>query len=162
MRRHVRVLVLTLLLTVVPVGTAFGHPAVRASGAFLVAADYTTLTAAPAAHGNHCVLTVAATLTFAGTLDGTAEGTTGVHVLAPCDEVLAAAPGTFRDVFRFTGTFSGSVAGTPTTGQLGYTGTTRPGGAIGAMIRLRGSSTAVLRADATVGVGGSYRGVARP
>lgn len=93
-------------------------------------------------------------MTFDGTLVGVASGTTTAYVLATCDQVLAAAPGTYRDVFRFTGVFTGTVAGTPTSGELSYAGVTHPGGEIGATIRLEGGSSAVLRADARVAVGG--------
>lgn len=168
MRRVVRSLFLALALTVVPAATAAAHPAVSAvsavsaAGAFGADLDFATLTATPAANGNHCELSVQGTLTFTGTLDGDADGTTTAYVLAPCEEVLAAPPGTYRDVFRFTGSFVGTVAGTPATGKLAYAGVTRSGGSIDAVIRLSGTSTALLRAEAMVAEGGTYVGVAQP
>ncbi|HYN28863.1 MAG TPA: hypothetical protein VES95_03195 [Dermatophilaceae bacterium] len=144
-------------------GTSQGATAATAaSGTFTIAADFTTLSASPAAHGRHCTVTLQGVLTFTGTLEGGAEGSITARILAPCDQALASPPGTFRDVFRFTGGFEGAIGGVTASGALTYAGVTSPGGSIGAVIRLRGTSTAVLRADAAVGVGGSYTGVARP
>lgn len=161
MRRSVILVLLALGAAVLPASAA-ADPAVRADGTFVAAVDFGTLATAPAANGRHCELTVEGVLTFTGTLVGTAEGTTTAHVLAPCEDVLATSPGTFRDVFRFTGTFDGTVGGTATTGRLDYFGVSSPGGTIGATIRLDGESTATLRADAELGVGGTYSGPARP
>jgi hypothetical protein len=162
MRRTTGLMVSALALTMVPAGTAAADAAVRANGSFAAAVEFSTLTPTSTANGNHCELTVQGVLTFAGTLSGEAKGTTTATVLAPCDDVLTAPPGTFRDVFRFEGNFTGTVSGTPTTGALTYAGVTRPGGGIDATIRLRGSSSAVLRADATIAAGGTYNGVAMP
>lgn len=162
MRRTAGLLISALALTTVPTGTAAAEGAVRAGGNFSASVDFSTLTPTPTANGNHCELTVQGALTFAGALNGEAQGTTTATVLAPCEDVLTTPPGTFRDVFRFEGNFSGTVSGIPTTGALTYAGVTRPGGAIDATIRLRGSASAVLRADATVAVGGTYTGVAMP
>ena len=163
MRRTTGLLISALALTMGPGGTAAAADAtVRASGTFEAAVDFTTLQAIPSAHGHHCELIVRGTLTFAGTVDGEANGTTNATVFAPCDEVLKAPPGTFRDVFRFSGNFTGTVERTSTTGELTYAGVTRPGGAIDANIRLHGSPRTVLRADATIAVGGTYTGVAMP
>jgi hypothetical protein len=76
--------------------------------------------------------------------------------------VAATPPGTFADVFRFVGDYAGTVAGEPASGPLTYAGVTRAGGTITAVVRLRGISSAFLRADAVVAVGGSYRGIAWP
>lgn len=162
MRRSVLVLLLTVAAAVVPAHGATADPAGRAAGTFVAAVDFGTLAADPTAGGRHCELTVQGVLTFSGTLEGSAEGTTTASVLAPCEVVLAAPPGTYRDVFRFTGTFTGTVAGSATTGSLDYAGVSFPGGSIGATIQLDGASTARLRADATLGVGGTYTGVAQP
>lgn len=162
MRAFTSALLLALALAVLPAGTASAAPATRATGEFSAAVDFDTLSATPAAGGRHCQLVVQGVLTFDGTLDGIAEGTTTAYVLAPCEEVLVVPPGAYRDVFSFKGSFSGTVAGTPATGKLTYSGITHPGGDIGATIHLRGSSRAVLRADATVAVGGTYVGVAKP
>ena len=155
-------LLLALALVGVPSTTASAAPALRAAGAFAADVDFTSLTATPRANGRHCELVVKGTLTFSGTLSGVAEGTTTAYVLAPCDAALAVPPGTFRDVFRFSGVFAGTVDGAAATGELTYAGVTRPGGDIGATIRLRGSASAVLRAKATVAVGGTYTGVVKP
>lgn len=112
--------------------------------------------------GKRCKLTATGELAFTGTLDGTAKGTTTAIVFAPCKKAMNNAPGTFRDVFRFEGKFSGTVNETATTGRLTYRGVTAPGGDIRAMIHLRGPKAhASLRAEATVAVGGSYHGVVK-
>ena len=162
MRRSVLVLLLLVSTAVAPAQAAAADPAGDAAGTFVAAVDFATLTASPAANGTHCELTVQGVLTFSGTLEGTAEGTTTAYVLAPCQDVATSPPGTYRDVFRFIGTFTGTVDGSATTGSLEYAGVTWPGGSIGATIHLDGTSTARLRADATLGVGGTYAGVARP
>ena len=134
---------------------------VAASGEFTAAVDFASLRLRDV-RGGRCELTVNGTLTFTGTLDGAATGTTTALLFATCAEVAVTPPGTFFDVFRFEGDFSGTVAGQPATGPLRYAGITRVGGAIDALITLGGGSTAVLRADAVVAVGGSYTGVAVP
>jgi hypothetical protein len=112
--------------------------------------------------GASCELTVPGQLTFSGTLEGTAAGTTTALILAPCEEVAVTPPGTYFDVFRFEGEFNGTVADKQVTdADITYAGITRPGGTIGAIIRLSGDgTTAVLHADARVLVGGDYSGVA--
>lgn len=135
--------------------------AVRASGDFTATVDFATLTPKPLP-GGRCELTVEGTLDFTGTLDGTAGGTTTAIVFAPCADVLANPPGTFRDTFRFSGDFVGTVDGTDTAGPLSYFGVTDPGGDIRAAIHLKGDEArAFLRADAKLAEGGSYRGVAK-
>lgn len=139
---------------------AAGKAAHRAAGDFTAVVDFPTLTARDV-RGNKCEFTVDGTLTFAGTLDGAAEGTTTAVIFAPCSEATTTLPGTFFDVFRFEGRFTGTVNGLPATGKLSYAGITRVGGEIDAVILLNGGrAKAVLRADATVAVGGSYSGVA--
>ncbi len=162
---------LVAVLTTGAVLTSLGAPpgavaksdrgAVPAEGAFIAEVDFGSLTATPT-RGNKCTFVVNGALTFDGTLEGIADGVTTAIIFAPCDDALANPPGTFFDVFRFVGDFDGTVAGEPTTGPLTYGGITRVGGHIDALIRLRGdAATAVLRADATVAVGGDYAGVAR-
>ena len=83
-------------------------------------------------------------------------------IFAPCSQATTNPPGTFFDVFRFVGTFTGTVAGAPASGPLTYAGVTQVGGHIDAAIVLDGDRAfAAVRADAIVTVGGSYRGVAR-
>lgn len=171
MRAAVLTLLLSLTLVGVPsseatasAGPAGSRPAgaaVQAAGTFDATVDFSTLTTQDVAGGRHCILTLDGALTFRGTAQGVADGTTTAYVLAPCADVLSTPPGTHADVFRFSGTFTGSIAGTATAGPALYTGVTRPGGEIDAAIVLRGPAGAVLRADATVAVGGSYTGIAR-
>ena len=132
-----------------------------ASGDFTAAVDFSTLTAR-AVRGNKCELRVNGVLTFDGTLEGDATGTTTAVIFAPCAEATANPPGTFFDLFRFEGAFVGTVHDRPATGDLSYAGITRVGGTIDARIVLATDSLrGVLRADARVAVGGSYGGVLR-
>lgn len=130
---------------------------VRAAGTFDVLLDLGSLRLQPV--GNRCVLTVSGTLTFSGTLQGTATATTTAFEDASCEEVMANPPGTFADVFSSSGAFTGTVAGRPVSAALVYAGRTAVGGSIEAIMRFRGDLTGVLHVDATLGVGGSYGGV---
>jgi hypothetical protein len=134
---------------------------VDAAGAFTAVVDFPSLVTRDIGRSK-CEFHVDGTLTFTGTLDGVASGTTTALIDAPCPEALSNPPGTFRDVFRFEGDFAGTVDGVPATGDLRYAGVTRPGGSIDANIRLRADQAkAELRTvDAQIGVGGTYRGVA--
>ena len=129
-----------------------------AEGDFVAAIDFATVDVHPV--GANCRLTVSGVLTFSGTVTGAAEGTTQALIHAPCSAVATSDPGTYGDVFRFEGQFEGEVAGQPVTAELVYAGVTRPGGDIDALIRIRNGVSAVLRADAVVGRGGSYEGTA--
>lgn len=134
---------------------------VNASGDYTAVVDLASLV--PRAVGsNRCEFQVQGTLIFEGTVTGEADGTTTALIFAPCAEATNNPPGTFKDVFRFQGSFAGTVAGVPTTGPLTYAGVTRAGGAIQAVIRLSGDDArAILRTEnARVLVGGGYRGVA--
>lgn len=162
MRAQAPALFLTISLMTASAGAASAAPASGANGSFTAAVDFSTLTVEPAAQGTHCELTVSGVLTFTGSLAGTSHGRTTAYVLATCEEFLATPPGTYRDLFAYSGDFTGTVKGTPTTGTLTYAGVTHPGGAIDASIKLTGDSAAQLRADATVAVGGTYVGVLRP
>lgn len=144
-----------------PAATASHAGAQRAAGAFGASVDFSSLQARDV-RGNKCEFTVDGTLSFTGTVAGDAVGTTTAVIFAPCEDALASPPGTFFDVFRFDGDFTGEVLGEPTTGFLSYSGLTRAGGAIDATIILDGDhARAVLRADARVAVGGTYTGVAK-
>lgn len=134
-----------------------------ADGAFVVGPDV-TFGVPQDVKGNKCLLTVNGTLHFTGSLEGAATGTTKALVFATCAEATAAPPGTYFDVFRFTGEFEGSVLGEPASGRLTYAGVSREGGAIDARIALRGGEGwARLRTtDAIVLQGGSYRGKVKP
>ncbi|WP_154402112.1 hypothetical protein [Ornithinimicrobium cavernae] len=132
-----------------------------AEGEFIAAVDFSSLQARDV-RGDKCEFTVNGTLSFTGTVDGDAVGTTTAVVFAPCAEALASPPGTYFDVFRFEGDFTGDVLGEPASGSLSYAGLTRVGGAIDATVILDGDDArAVLRADSQVAVGGTYTGVAK-
>jgi hypothetical protein len=136
-------------------------PATAATGSFVADVDFASLQATDV-RGNKCEFRVDGTLTFSGTLEGVATGTTTAVIFAPCADALAQPPGSFFDTFRFEGRFTGEVGGTAATGPLSYAGLTRVGGDIDARVRLNaGPVRAVLRADAQVAVGGTYSGVAQ-
>ena len=88
-----------------------------------------------------------------------AAATTTAFEDASCEEVVANAPGTFADVFSSSGAFTGTVDGRPVSADLVYAGHTAVGGSIDAIMRFTGDLTGVLHVDATLGVGGSYRGL---
>ncbi|MGA8047261.1 MAG: hypothetical protein WCA30_13450 [Dermatophilaceae bacterium] len=138
-----------------------GQGAQMVEGDFVASVDFSSLQVRDV-RGDKCEFTVNGTLSFSGPVEGDAVGTTTAVIFAPCESALAAPPGTFFDVFRFEGTFTGEVLGEPTTGTLSYAGVTRVGGAIDATVILEGDDArAVLRADAQVAVGGTYSGVAK-
>jgi hypothetical protein len=135
---------------------------VDASGAFAAEVFFNTLVTRDIGNSK-CEFVIQGRLTFSGTLEGVAEGTTTALIDAPCAEATDPANlGAFADVFRFEGTFSGTVDGVPATGGLTYAGITRPGGSIDARIRLRadGAKATLHTVTAQLGVGGTYRGVA--
>ena len=134
---------------------------VDATGDFQASVDFSTLVTRPVGMMK-CEFSVQGTLTFTGTVVGVASGTTAALIDAPCPEALTNPPGTFRDVFRFEGQFSGTVAEVPVDGRLSYAGVTRPGGSIDAtiLVRAEGARAALRTIDARLGEGGAYRGVA--
>ena len=132
---------------------------VGVAGDFTVNVDFPTLILTPV--GANCLLEVSGELTFTGTLDGVATGRTRALVLAPCAEVAVNPPGTFKDRFRSKLEFAGMVDGHAAIADLTYLGITEVGGAIEALIRLSSGLTGVLKVDAQVAVGGSYRGFVR-
>jgi len=105
-----------------------------------------------------CLLTVNGVLTFTGSLVGAAAGTTQALEAAPCSAVAANPPGTFFDVFQFRGRYVGTVNGRHIDTALTYSGVTHVGGHIDAIIALRDGGVGLLRASATVAVGGTYTG----
>lgn len=144
-----------------PAAPGSGRGAQSAVGDFVASVDFSSLQARDV-RGNKCEFTVNGALTFSGALEGTAVGTTTAVIFASCDEALAAPPGTYFDVFRFDGHFTGAVLGQPDSGALSYAGLTRVGGGIDATVILDGDQTrAVVRADAQVAVGGTYSGIAK-
>jgi len=161
MRKMLFALLAVLLAPIALVSPVSAASRVDASGSFTAQIDPASITLAPTSGGN-CVLSVDGVLTFSGTLIGTATGSTTALIFASCAQVATTPPGTFADVFRFVGDYVGTVAGQPASGSLTYAGATRAGGNITAGIGLRGDSSALLRVDAVVAVGGSYRGIASP
>lgn len=132
-----------------------------AEGEFVASVDFSSLQPRDV-RGNKCEFTVNGTLSFSESVDGDAVGTTTAVIFAPCSEALASPAGTYMDVFRFEGAFTGEVLGEPADGALNYAGLTRVGGAIDATVILDGDDArAVLRADARVAVGGTYTGIAK-
>jgi hypothetical protein len=141
-------------------GGAGNGAATPAAGSFTVGS--VTFGEPEDVQGNKCKLTVHGTLDFTGDVAGAAVGTTTAIVFATCEEALAASPGTYFDVFRFEGDFTGTVFGEAAEGTLTYAGVTQEGGEIDARIKLRGDAWAVLRTtDAVVLQGGSYEGKAK-
>ncbi|WP_256842173.1 hypothetical protein [Ornithinimicrobium cryptoxanthini] len=152
-----------------PLGAAATGPATptatrgaqHAEGDFLASVDFSSLQARDV-RGNKCEFTVNGALTLTGTVTGEAVGVTTAVIFAPCADALASPPGTYFDLFRFEGDFTGEVLGESVSGPLSYAGRTLVGGAIDAIIFLDGDDArAVLRADAQVAVGGTYAGVAK-
>lgn len=159
MRRLLLVLALAVTLVGVGIAPAAASTRVPADGEFAVA-----ITGPPDLRplpGDRCLATVPVTLTFEGTLDGDAPGTIRIAVDASCDQAFAVQPGTFADVFLFTGTFTGTVAGEPAETRLVYTGVTRVGGEVRGLIGLAGDADGLLRVEATAGTGGTYSGSVR-
>lgn len=156
MRRLLLALVLCAALVGIGVAPASAAGQVAAHGKFAV-----EITGDPALQplaSDRCLLTLPVTLTFRGTLKGMAPGTLQAAVDASCGDVLTVPPGTFADVFVFTGTFTGKVAGERTSAGLVYSGVTRPGGDVRGLIALDGGATGLLTVDAEAGTGGSYSG----
>ncbi|MCF6745875.1 hypothetical protein E9529_16645 [Blastococcus sp. KM273128] len=159
MRRSLLALVLCAALIGVGAAPAAASTRVPADGAFAVA-----ITGAPDLRplpGERCLATVPVTLTFEGTLDGAAPGTIRIAVDAPCDQAFTVPPGTFADVFLFSGDFTGTVAGEPVEARLLYTGVTRVGGEVRGLMGLSGDADGLLRVEATAGAGGTYSGSVR-
>lgn len=144
-----------------PATAAGRKAALPAAGAFTV--GDVTFGAPESVKGDKCKLTVNGTLSFTGDVAGSATGTTTAIVFATCDDALVAAPGTYFDVFRFEGDFTGTVHGEAAEGTLVYAGVTQEGGDIDARIRLRGEDAwARLRTtDALVLQGGTFKGKAK-
>ncbi len=149
-----------------PAGAA-APSSTNVAGTFGTAASSITFQDAPRAN---CLLTVTGTITFPGptksdpdpSIVGTATGVTTALVDAPCSVAQANPPGTYPDVFRFAGTFGGTIDDVPTTGKLTYRGITQAGGHINADLTIRdGRVNAVLSADAFVLQGGKYTGTIR-
>lgn len=143
------------------IAAAGGGAAPRAQGTIAVELDGSTLTATPVG-SKACRFRVDATLRLTGALDGSASGTTTAIIDAPCAQALATPPGTFADVFQFTGTFTGTVHGRTATAHTTYAGVTRSGGQVVAGLALRGGASAAALVQAQAAGSGTYQGHASP
>ncbi len=161
MRRLIpAVLTLTILMMVVVAApSAAADTVVPAEGEFTATVDFTTLTLTP--KGPRCLLEVDGALSFTGTLEGTASGTTSALVFATCDEVAVSPPGTFRDLFRSSLDFTGTLDGAPVEAHITYIGLTRVGGDVSGVMVFSDGVRGVLAVDAIVAVGGEYQGVVK-
>ena len=154
--RVLRAAVISVFLCIALAVPAWGGAASPSiSGRFTATVDLTSVQLQDKPYGS-CLLTVNGVLEFYGSLKGEAAGTTNALEAAPCSDVAANPPGTYFDVFQFRGHFDGTVNGRPLSVPLTYTGITRVGGHIDAVIVLRGSGIGPLKADAVVAVGGTY------
>lgn len=161
MRRLALFALVAILTAVVPSAPASASVRQSASGDYTASLDLSTVTLTPV--GQNCLLSVAGELTFAGSLEGTATGTTDALVMASCDEVAVSPPGTFKDRFRSELAFTGTAEGVPVSADITYKGRTQVGGHVTGLMILSGDLRGVLQVDATVAVGGSYEGfVTRP
>ena len=139
-----------------PLGASVNGHLVDAAGEFEAVVDFSTLTLTP--RGQNCLLQVSGQLVFSGTIEGVGTGTTTALVLATCEEVASAPPGTHRDVFHSELTFEGTIGGTPAQAAMIYQGRVREGGQIEGRILASKGVAGVLAVDAIVAVGGSYSG----
>lgn len=139
-----------------------GHRAgsIPVDGTLRVQLDPSTLQATPAGGGAMCRLQVDVVLELAGTVEGTATGSTVATIDAPCADTVSTPPGTFSDTFRFTGDFEGSVSGVPAVAAVEYAGITRAGGDVSALLVLHDGVTVLAGVQAQAGAEGAYRGVA--
>lgn len=158
MRKQSIIVLAVLCLTGVTV-QVHAADSIRANGEFTANVGFTTLNLTPV--GVNCLLEVDGYLVFTGTLDGVASGTTKALVFAPCEDVAVNPPGTFKDIFRSKLEFLGTVNEKPAAADLTYKGVTEVGGQIKAKFLLRNGLKGVMKVDAIVAVGGSYRGVVK-
>jgi hypothetical protein len=146
----------TILDPTAPVLAASPARQIQASGDFAANVDFSTLTLTP--RGRNCLLKVKGELVFTGTIQGTATGQTTALVFAPCADVAASPPGTFRDVFKSELTFEGTVDGEPARANVLYMGRVQPGGQIAGRLVFSKGVQGRLEAEARVAVGGEYSG----
>jgi len=158
MRKQSIIVFVVLWLTGVAV-PVYADESTKVNGEFTANVDFTTLTLTPV--GVNCLLKVDGYLDFTGSLEGVATGTTKALVFAPCDDVAVNPPGAFKDVFRSKLEFLGTVNGEPAAADLTYLGITEVGGQIKAKFLLSNGLKGVMKVDAIVAVGGSYRGVVK-
>jgi hypothetical protein len=129
---------------------------IQTSGHFDAIVDFSTLRLTP--RGGNCLLQVNGQLVFTGTIEGAATGQTTALVFAPCPDVAASPPGTFRDVFRSELAFEGTVDGQPARANLLYMGRVQPGGQIAGRLVFSNGVAGRLEVEARVAVGGEYGG----
>ena len=131
----------------------------RAKGEFTVEIDFETLELTPV--DENCLLVVEGVVMFTGTLVGIAPARTRALILASCEEVAMNPPSAFNDVFTSKLEFAGTVDGVPTVADITYRGVTKIGGDIDALFIASNGLRGVLKVDAIVAVGGSYKGFLR-
>lgn len=129
---------------------------IQTSGHFDANVDFSTLTLTP--RGRNCLLQVKGQLVFTGTIEGAATGQTTALVFAPCSDVAATPPGTFRDRFKSELVLEGTVDGQPARANMLYMGGVQPGGQIEGRLVLSHGVAGRLEVEARVAVGGEYRG----
>jgi hypothetical protein len=156
MRRVFLSVSMVLVLLTGLTGVASAAQPVPASGNFTADIDFSTLTATPV--GANCRLQVQGQVEFFGTLSGNGQAVTTALVFAPCEDVAAAPPGTFRDVFSSDIQFTGTLDGTPVTAGIRYHGTAAPGGEINAVMNFSGDLRGSVKVDGQLAVGGDYSG----
>lgn len=159
MRNLTSTLLATLLWVFGATAAASADNWVPARGAFTANVDFSTLTLTPV--GDDCLLVVEGLIEFTGTLDGAAPARTRALILASCSEVAVTPPGTFKDVFTSRLEFAGTVNGAPAVGDIVYRGITEVGGGIEAVLVLSNGLRGVLKVEAVVAVGGTYKGFVR-
>lgn len=153
------VLTFTFGLFTVAAAPVSASDRVLARGTFTATVDFSTLSLTPVEE--NCLLVVEGVAEFIGTLQGIAPGRTRALVLAPCSDVAVAPPGTFKDVFISKLEFAGTVNGRPTVAEITYRGVTEIGGEIRAAMIPSDGMRGLLKVDAIVAVGGTYRGILR-
>jgi hypothetical protein len=129
-----------------------------ATGSLTATIDPSTVVATPTRDGAWCRLTARTTLQLAGSVEGTVEGMATADVRASCDLVTTHPPGTYPDTFALRGDFRGTVASEPVRGDVLYTGATRAGGDVSAVLIVSGDASAILGVRAQVGAAGTYQG----
>lgn len=159
MRRFIVVVLAVLAVAgaMVSPGTATARG--RAAGSFTATLDVASVVLRDVGPQG-CRLSVNGVLTFTGTIEGAAAGTTDALIAAPCASVATTPPGTYADVFVFRGRFAGEIDGEAAAAALTYAGVTRAGGAIRAAMTMRSGAVALLEVQAAAGLGGTYAGFA--
>jgi hypothetical protein len=134
-----------------------GNPRILASGVFVSVPDFVNATLTP--QGNHCIVEIGGELTFFGTLEGGATGTSTVRVFAACSEVeLPGALEAVLNVFRSEGVFDGTVDGEQVRADFVYQGRAEEGGRVQARFHFSGGLQGVLHVEGEAGRGGTYEG----